>query len=336
MNYQLFRQDMDWSRKICEQLPDKMLDAHAHLYEFDQLDLDGIPIFRDLVSDGDWAAWKQFWAVLVGERMLGGIFFGFPVFRQGTGRLEGISRSNLFLRSMKPQAQISAFSRRLLLVAPDSDPDTVFHALQSGIFSGLKPYLTLSKQYPQYQDVADFLPDWLCALANRFGVPIVLHLGKQFAIADPENLSAIRHICTQYPSVPLILAHCGSAFNQWNLIDALPGLYPYENLFFDLSFLCESAPTALLLQKFGAGRLLWGSDFPCCVRHGRSVSLGTTDFQIQRTNTMIPENSALILAVENLRAVLLGCMLAGAGQSEKEQLFYGTAASLYRIDAKRE
>ena len=50
---------------------------------------------------------------------------------------------------------------------------------------------------------------------------------------------------------------------------------------------------------------------------------------------MIPEDSALILAVENLRAVLLGCMLAGAGQSEKEQLFYGTAASIYRIDAKR-
>lgn len=96
MNYQLFRQDMDWSRKICEQLPDKMLDAHAHLYEFDQLDLDGIPIFRDLVSDGDWAAWKQFWAVLVGERMLGGIFSVSPCFGREPADLKAFRAAIFF------------------------------------------------------------------------------------------------------------------------------------------------------------------------------------------------------------------------------------------------
>ena len=61
----------------------------------------------------------------------------------------------------------------------------------------------------------EFMPEHLIQLADQRGLIIMMHLSKQDAIADPENLADLEGLSQRYPRVRWILAHCARSYSCW-------------------------------------------------------------------------------------------------------------------------
>ena len=55
------------------------------------------------------------------------------------------------------------------------------------------------------------------------------------AVADPSNIHWIRHYCTTYPQIKLILAHSARGFQPAHNLEGLTQLADLDNLYFDTS-----------------------------------------------------------------------------------------------------
>jgi len=133
-----------------------------------------------------------------------------------------------------------------------------------------------SKTAPGDDDASFF------ALAEELRVPISLLV--------PHDISSIAHLAQSFPSLVLIVDHVGmswSADDPFKCWDQLQLLRSQENIFIRVSALPEltrerypfpvaAARVRELYNLFGAGRLVWGSNFPTIERfasYGESIGL---------------------------------------------------------------
>ena len=87
------------------------------------------------------------------------------------------------------------------------------------------------------------MPKW-CLLADKYELVITLHIVKDKAVADEDNIREIKDICMRYPELKLILAHAARGFNYYNNFEGLKQLKRCDNLYFDISSVCQ--PQAIL------------------------------------------------------------------------------------------
>src|SRR5207302_8954777 len=78
--------------------------------------------------------------------------------------------------------------------------------------------------------ITDFMPDHLVAVANHYGLMIMLHVAKKAAIADAENLADLERLTAKYPRVRWVLAHCARSYSNWALTLAAPRLKRIPNV----------------------------------------------------------------------------------------------------------
>ena len=312
-------------------LPDKVFDVHAHPYFKPDVDVHTVPILDDLPEDGGIDFWRQCLSLQIGRKhVAGGLFFGLPIIPIDD-IAERIGQINRFLiEELRKSCDTNA--RGLLLVARSSDPAETELLLGEPHIAGFKPYPALNPGLGHAPDIHEFLPEWVCELANRRGLVIMLHISKPAALDDEGNVAEINGLCSRYPGMKLILAHAGAGFNMYNTIKGCLKINKADNLWFDVSAICEHEPIAALINEFGHERLMWGSDYPISLRKGRFVTFGNMCFCLQRntinTDMLSPACLPALQGLENLRAVIHAITECKLGSEQVEDLFYNNAAKL--------
>ena len=258
-----------------------------------------------------------------------------PIFPDGIDLRQAALLANEFvIGDIKSSGENN--SKCSLLVSNLMEPSDVEQYLEDDFVCGFKPYVTLNPGCDSSSDIVEFLPEWALVLASERKLAVTLHIQKNAALSDPENISQIHEICSGYPGMKLILAHCGCSFNVYNTLKSVEHYTGIDNLYFDTSAVCEGMALVHMLKLFPAQKFMWGTDFPISVRHGRFVGLGDSVFSLQNNTVAggrLPADiNTLNHGLESLRALVWAIKECGLSDSEVEGIFYNNAAELLGIN----
>lgn len=319
------QEDADAAREIAEQLPNWLFDVHAHLYRTADLGPTVSFVGRG-PAVADRPAWQSRTARQVGDgRLQGALFTPMP------GTRAGAEAANAFVaEQVKEQDDF----RATMLVWPGLPGEKAAAWLEAHpATAGFKCYHSFAEREDTFQaELDEYLPEAVWALAHERGMLILLHLVKSGALADSVNQRALRTHCEKYPGARLVLAHAARGFHAPHTIQGLSALRGLPNVWFDTSAVCEPDALLAILDEFGPGRLMWGSDFPVSQQRGRCVTLGTgfawvTTDQVD-WNRRAFFGQPLLVGLESLRALLSACDRAGLDAGERRDVFCNNARRL--------
>ena len=323
------------AREIEPFLPDRIFDAHAHLFcaahfapanrpAFLQGNPErvGLEVYRRHI---DWIHPRG--------RIAGGLFFGlaFTGDRAAENEFVGVEVAGGRANGFAALGQ--------LIVSPDMDPEELRERVRRGRFVGLKCYHTLAAtDGPTWHaPIESYLPESHARVAHEEGLSVTLHMVRDRALADPVNQATIRRYCECYPNMKLILAHAARGFNPWHTIEGIEGLRGLDNVWFDTSSVTEAGAFEAIVETMGHARLLYGSDFPVSHLRGRCVAIGDS-FQWLLADEMRLEQPHLILkpvlvGLESLRALKLAARRLKLTDRQIEDVFHNNAADLFSLSS---
>jgi len=309
-------------------LPDELFDAHAHLYRT----ADIAPPVPGLLARGPAEVGVETWRKNVGqqvgvERLVGGLFFPFP----SAGGDLAASNNFLFTR-IRDQPMMKG----LALVAPDMSPADYRPLLTDPQFAGFKPYHVYSRCKPTFQaPLVSFLPPWVWQMAQEQGLAIMLHIVRDGALADPDNLRELRQCCLEHPNARLILAHAARGFHAPNTLNGIAGLSGLENVWFDTSGICEPAAFEAILHEFGPRRLMWGTDHPVSEIRGRCVTVGDGFAWLTPDSVhwdkIVPDVQPTLVGLESLRALQMALDTLCLNDSDRRDIYADNALRLFGL-----
>lgn len=312
-------------------LPDRIFDAHAHLFRQDHYAPGEIPDhLRGAPAELGLEAYRHYMEWLHPRgRIQGGLFFGLAF----TGRRD---ENNAFVAA---QVAADPYTLGQMIVAPDMDPEYVRQEVKRQNFVGLKCYHTMAKvEGPTWQSpIEAYLPEAFVQIAHEEGLSITLHMVRERALADPVNQDTIRRYCTQYPNMRLILAHAARGFNPWHTIEGIHSVQGLANLWFDTSAVTEAGAFEAIVEVMGVERLLYGTDFHVSHMRGRCVAIGDSFHWIYAEELALEEKHTnlrpVLIGIESLRSVILACRRLKLGDSQIEAIFFDNARQLWGLDS---
>jgi glutamate-1-semialdehyde 2,1-aminomutase len=305
-------------------IPEKVFDAHAHLYVADTVPrVAGTAAFPQAFSmPEDYVNHMK--PFLPNAKEIGANFFTMPdpamvdraVLRRANDHVFDMVRGKS-LHTVSPYVTMTDTEETIGELV--SRPEAV----------AIKCY-SYGADVPKHGDLGihEFLPEAAWVVSAQTGKPIILHMMKDRALAHPENLAYIQTMCRKYPEAQLILAHCARGFAAWTAVDSIRKLAGLDNIWYDFAAVCEAAPMAACIMATGGKRVLWGSDYPICMHRGRAVSWGLG--QLWLVDDMVEDNDGCLLAAENLLATRQACNLLDLDATQVQDLFYNNAARLFR------
>jgi predicted TIM-barrel fold metal-dependent hydrolase len=323
-------QELDWAlfeRELEDFLPDRIFDAHAHLYQRDFFQ-GSVPALVDKYPDMGLQGFRQAIAQILPTRQVtGGLFFGWPDPEIDT------QANNDFVRD---QVRRDRTSRAQMLITPEMDPELVRERVQRDGFVGLKCYHVYSDERPTFNaTIPSYLPESHVRIAHEEGLSITLHMVRPRAIADPENQQVIRAWAAKYPNARFILAHAARGFNPFHTIEGIGSLHGLNNIWCDTSAVTESGAFEAIVRTLGVDRLLYGSDAPVSHIRGRCVAIGDSFLWLSEANTVFTAVHAdvhpTLVGIESLRVLKLACINLGLSDSQVEKIFWKNAADLYGL-----
>ena len=325
-NWIFTRTDRRLAETLQDNLPDRILDVHAHLYRLSDLGKQSAP-YIDGPAEAGAALWRETMEQFVGrDKELSAYHVAPPC-----ETAEQIEACNAYVFR---EAASHPESRALALIAPETGRDRVEQYLENSAVVGLKPF----SYYADYDGpkgdapLATFLPEWAWECAHDHGLMMLVHLMRRDSLSDPLNYEEIRKKALRYPNARLMLDHCGRGFNARTIIEGVNYVRDLKNVYFDTSSICEIPPMAAVLKGAGLDRVVFGSDFPLTQMRGRSITAG--DGFIWLTNENVDWKSykglcaPVLLGIENLRALLQTAELLGMNRSDMENLFYHNAVAM--------
>ena len=252
-------------------VPKQVFDAHAHIYRAGDLGIEGesdLKTYDEVGID----VWEQKQRDMFGVRELCGLVFPFP-----TPDCDVKAANDYLAQQLEAHNANGVRFRGLMLLDPSLGEQYAKDCLHRPYVAGFKPYYCYSSIEPKFQSpIEGFLPLWACRLADEKGLVITLHMVKDDALSDPDNLEYIKKICIEYPNMKLILAHAARGFFAPNTVKAIEKLRGIQNVWFDSSAVCETAALRAILKEFGPKKLMYGSDFPVSQARDRYVVFGNS------------------------------------------------------------
>lgn len=311
-----------FARELASFLPDRIFDAHTHLWHEDCVNWSaggmatvGYDDYQNLISQ------------IHPDRPTDALFIPFLT----TDRMPARGLANQWIADQLAEAPAS---RGLFFVTPDDDPEWVRQEVRRLRLHGLKCYHTMAHVQPTWEaDIADFLPEPLVAVADQEGWAITLHMVKSRAVADPANIERIRQYCTRYPNMKLILAHSARGFQPAHNLEGLPHLRGLPNLYFDTSANCEPIAHQAVIRIIGHDRLMYGSDLPVSHERGRSLSAADSFIWLYENTPVWGEKhlemEPVLVGLEHLRSLKWACWSERLTDAQVEDIFYHNAARLF-------
>lgn len=329
-NWTFQAEDEQVAQELQTFIPDRIFDAHAHIYRVADLNLEQKTVFSEHANEVSIDLWRQQQERHLGVgKMSGGLFFPIPALKA-----DNIAQNDY----LKEQLDHHADSRGLIIVQPNDDQEQIANHFQHKQIIGLKVYHIYSPDKPTWQStVKSFAPEWMWQLAHEHEGIILLHMVKDRAISDKDNQNEIRELCQKYPGVKLILAHCARSFHARDAkgVQALRGL---ENIWFDMSGICEAEPIEQLLYEFGPRKMMWGSDLPVSEIRGRSVTLGDGFSWLQAESLQqeiaCAHAKPILVGLESLLALRRAADSCGLNGEDIEDIFYHNAIDVTGISPR--
>jgi glutamate-1-semialdehyde 2,1-aminomutase len=331
-HWQLLDADHDlYERTVAPLLPERIFDAHAHLYRHAHYGRAGPPpLFAATPAEVGMERFAEDIAWLHGAgRTAGALCFGltFTGDREANDAYVAVETAAGRERGLLTLPQ--------LIVAPEDDPEVVRERARRGGFVGLKPYHTLAKlDGPTWQArLEEYFPEALARVAHEEGLSVTVHLVRDRALADPANQATLRRYCERYPNMRLILAHAGRGFNPWHTIEGIESLRGLGNVWFDTSAVTEAGAFEAIVETIGHDRLLYGSDFYISHMRGRCVAIGDSFHWFYAEDMGLEEKHAtlqpVLVGLESLRSLRLAARRLKLNDAQIEDIFYNNAARLF-------
>lgn len=326
MDWHLLESDREifW-RELDSFVPDRLFDAHAHLYAQALFDGEQPEVVRTGPAVVDLAEYRRQMDRLLPGRQVSGLFFGFPA------PAMDLAAGNRFVIE---QVRQDPACRAQMMVRPEMDPEWIRQEVRRQGFVGLKCYHVYASEQPTFNaSIPSYLPEEQVRMAHEEGLSITLHLVRPRALADPANQEAIRTYCRRYPDMKLILAHGARGFNPHHTLEGIGALRGLSNLWCDCSAVTEAGTCEAILLTLGVDRLLWGSDFPVSHTRGRCVALGDSFLWVSPQNTDLTAAYADVrptwVGLESLRVLKLAAFSLRLNDAEVEAIFWGNAQKVW-------
>ena len=230
--------------------------------------------------------------------------------------------------------------RGLMTIRPEFDVSTIEQTYRDGNFSGFKPYPYMASAVKGAEvSIFDFMPREQFALANNLHAPVLMHLPRAGRLPAPENVREIREILDRYPNVKLVVAHFGRCFNVEYFETALESFgEDIHRFWFDTAAVLNPAVYDLAFSALDFRRILFGTDFPILLWHGKREWSNGTYHNLCRENFgwnkhAHPEDEAgyTFFVYEQINNIL---DRIGENDSMKQAVFFENAKSVY-FDAPR-
>jgi len=225
----------------------------------------------------------------------------------------------------------------LMIVRPDMRAKTLDAMVAEGGFVGFKPYLSFAKPHRGETRIGDFLTRDHLEVAVARGLAVILHIPRKQRAADPVNIRDVARICERYPTLKLVIAHCGRSYGPYYIEQAIGTWKDFPNLSFDVSAVDDAETIEVVLEHAGHRRLLYGSDLPVTLLRGRHLCVNRHCFFLTEKpcpNSVSPPKGAELpmtfMVYETVRAVLRACRKRGLPhwQEALDDIFYRNAARL--------
>ncbi len=326
--------DRDFMARYVEpHLPDRIFDAHAHLFCHEHFGpnqlpdhLAGTPARIGLDLYREHMQWLH-----PDGRTVGGLFFGLAFEGDRT------ANDNFVATEVAAGRQQGFQALGQLLIPPDLDPEQLRGTVQRHGFVGLKPYhLMASVAEPTFlAPIEAYLAEEHVRVAHEEGLTITLHMVRDRALADPVNQATIRRYCTAYPNMRLILAHAARGFNPWHTIEGIESLRDLPNIWCDTSAVTEAGAFEAIVETLGHDRLLYGTDFHVSHMRGRCVAMGDSFHWLYADEMALAEKHTtlqpVLVGLESLRSLILAIHRLKLNDRQIEDIFYHNAARLFAL-----
>lgn len=319
-----------YEEEIRPWLPARIFDAHTHLLVNDchprlseTMPLAGDPLLGNV--DLPWL--KQWWKTLLPDSEVRGMVMGFP-----TVDVRMAEENRAVAAECGPAGYPFAW-----LVRPSDDPGRLEDDIQQYRPAVLKPYMCFVEGKPMNEaGITDLIPEAQLALADRYGLAVMLHVAKPRGMGDAENLSEIARLAAAWPRCQFILAHCGRCFIPPNAQRMVDSLVRADNVWMDTSAVCDAGVFLTVLKHYDRAKILFGTDLVTAVAfRGNYVRMGMswhvcTDEMVRRQGGTAHRTT--FAAYENLAALCFAMRFLGLDETERRAIFYDNAARLFGVE----
>lgn len=335
--YELLEADLKAIDMLRDFIPAKVFDAHCHLYTLPTIPASAneTEIFtQEMTTLEDYLRHMRPFFPGAEEIRLNLIPMPDPIMREQQNGTRNTANQHVLKQLERNPKHVGS-----VYVLMDDSEQIIGDMVSKPGIAGLKCYCYAANT-DDYNSctIDEYLPEAAWVVSNQTGIPIILHLMKPKALSDTDNLAYIKAMCKRYPNANLVLAHCARGFAAWTVIDAIKEISGFDNVWFDLSAICESAPMASCIMQTAGKRVMWGSDYPMSMYRGRIISINTGFLWLTNEAVIDLRRNGLpvcAVAAENLLAFRQACVLLGLDKTQIDDLFYNNAMSLF-FKRKRE
>ena len=320
--------DAFYDEYISPRLPDKILDFHTHVWMPDQwikkpetswyVATDTEYPLAALMEDGRLSfPDKEFYAVC----------FGHPT------PVVNTALTNAYVaKSTKKELRLYP-----LLVAGSGKvaPDVIERELNNNGFLGYKVFLDWhGNEYGSIR-VEDMLNEAEIEIADRRRLVVLLHVPRSGRLADPVIQAGVRKLSKACPNASIVLAHCGRCYHPLEMNMAVASIANLENVYMDTSMVMEPIVVMKAIKAMGAGRVLFGSDFPVANMRGKRVNI--RDHWVDIVAQGYPQCqyrvgsdafNTMYMAQEIALSVVIAADAAGIDQEALNGIFYNNGIKI--------
>ncbi len=314
--------NLEIKKIINDFLPDKIFDAHMHLYHKDYM-----------VGNAETYTLEDYYkdvSETLGNRKISANIIPYPTKKAvmvSDDSVLNFTDEFLYNELNKDKSNVGE-----ILVLPNDTEESILKRVKSEQICGFKPYHLLNGgEKTMDLDIDDFLPESAFSLADKYNKVITLHLVKEKSLSDENNLNYIIKMAKKYPNAKLILAHAARSFASWTGVESVHKIKDLDNVWFDLSAVCESPAIFQIIKKCGTKRVMWGSDYPISNIVGKAISLADKFYWIDENNNPEIAKSVEMLKVfdENILAVRQASIMLELKSKDIEDIFYNNAQKLF-------
>ena len=326
--------DLEAAKILNDFLPDKIFDAHAHLYDssFVSGSANGGGAFS-IRDHCEVTEYMEDMRPLLGEREIHLNIVTTPDGSMARADSKDRQASTAFLVD-----QLTRFPGNVgeVIVGPDDTREDIENMLTHPDIRGFKCYHLMAHNKPTMNAaIEEYLPESAWEVANQRGYVITLHMVRDKSLSDPVNRNYIIRMAKKYPNAVLILAHAARSFAAWTAVEAVEDLKHLDNVWFDFSGICESPAEFQIMRKCGVDRCMWGSDYPISRLAGKAISIADSFYWITQQDLARfagpTQFHSWLVGTENLMALRQACLMLDLGRNDIEKLFYKNAMTLFGL-----
>ena len=320
-----------FSRELEGWLPERIFDAHVHVFTRDGFPPDFAFAERSCYEKfGGEHTLEQ--CLEAASRLLPGRQFGMLSF--GTPHCSA-KRDEMARYTGAISDNENRFG--MTLVAPEDDPGMLEQRLRRYRLIGYKPYRDYVRGMPaEAVRIPDMLTEAQMALANDLGLAVTLHIPKRRRLADPDNQRDMVRLCRRYPRAQIIFAHIGRAYWFDNVVGMLDGITACPNAWIDTAMVNHTDVLEYAFRHFPRERILFGTDAPIAWLRGKSVEINDQYAYLMgepyRIGTTLYDAECTVeftfFTYEMLRAVKAAAARAGLSRAEVSGILGENARNL--------